>query len=199
MTTLNSYDKLIEYPKEKGLVFETHRDEKKFLVSTSDRILNTKYVAFEKDSLLFLAYDSFASRGLMSQTFTGVFKIFHNNIDSEISIFKRDWSDNIFRRNRKKVNDKYVDRNLTIICKKSKMNFDCLDETFVNNYLALNNIISPLELLIRYDYLGFLSNYENKHIIGIETNQWISNHQEVDELINKGEILIDKIITNTCG
>jgi len=197
MQEISSFDKLIEYPQVNGLVYETHRDEKRFIVSTSDPILNTKYVTFEKGSLLFLAYDSFGAKAFMNQTFTGVFKIFPKNIKCDISIFKREWADNIFRRKRVKTYNNYVDKNLTIISKKGEINLELINKDFVKDYFALNDIVTPIELLIKFDYLGFLTKYTNKNIVGVETNQWISETKDINSLISQGEILIDKILYNT--
>ena len=75
MDERSAFDILLDYPKQHGLPFETHLDNKKILfISLMYPILHTKYVIFKKDSLFFCAYDSFAAKAYTSITFSGVYK-----------------------------------------------------------------------------------------------------------------------------
>lgn len=54
MENLNTFDRLLNYPIENKLEYETHRSEKRFFIVPSDPILNTKYIAFKKQNLSFV-------------------------------------------------------------------------------------------------------------------------------------------------
>ncbi len=73
MIVRNSIDILLDYPKERGLIYETNESKERFFLSTNDPFLDTKYVIFKIDSLIFCAYDSYAVKPFMSKTFTGVY------------------------------------------------------------------------------------------------------------------------------
>ena len=106
-------EQLLDYPKNKNLHYETHKSNKRFLLMPTDPILNTKYVLFKKDDLIFFAYDSYGAKAHMSQTFTGLYSLSNFEDDFECEITKRFWLDN-FRTRIKKTGIKRIDDNLTI-------------------------------------------------------------------------------------
>ena len=69
MKDRSAFDILLDYPKEKGWPYESHERNKRFYLTSGDPILNTKYIIFKNDSLLFFAYDSFSTKAFMNQTF----------------------------------------------------------------------------------------------------------------------------------
>jgi hypothetical protein len=192
MKDRNAFEILQDYPKEKGLAFETHESERHFYLTPNDPILNTKFVIFKKESIVFFAYDSFATKAFMNQTFTGIYSISNLENDFECEINKKDWLDN-FRRNKWKTGNQKVGNNLTLISKSAKRNNNCVTEDIVSLFLKLNNSIKPIKLIIQKDYLPLIQDFKNNNIVGLETNQWIYKSEEIDLLLNLGGEIIKKL------
>lgn len=192
MKERNAFEILQDYPKEKGLIFETHESNRHFYLTPNDPILNTKYVIFEKDSLIFFAYDSFATKAFMNQTFTGIFSISNLENDFECEINRKDWLDN-FSRNKRKTGNKNIDDNFTFTSRSNRRIHEWFTEDISTLFLQLNNSIIPLKIKIQNDYLPLIEDFKNKNIIGIETNRWIYKSEEIDNLLNLGGEIIKKL------
>ena len=184
-------DQLLDYPKAKGLDFETSKSNKRFLLMPSDPILNTKYVLFKKDDLIFFAYDSHGAKAHMSRTFTGVYSLSNFEVDFECEITKRFWLDN-FRTRIKKTGVKKIDNNLTIRSHADRYIKECITEKIMTLFLELSKTVTPVKLLIKTDYLSLIGDFKSKNIIGLETNQWIYKTNEIEALLDiGGEIIND--------
>lgn len=185
-------DQLLDYPKDKELHYETHKSNKRFLLTPADPILNTKYVLFKKDDLIFFAYDSYGAKAHMSQTFTGVYSLsgFEDNFECEIT--KRYWLDN-FRTRKKKTGVKRIDDKLTIRSHSDRNMVQLINEKIMSLFLELNNTITPVKLIIKNDYLRLIGDFKSKSIIGLETNQWIYKTEEIEALLDMGEEIIEEI------
>jgi hypothetical protein len=197
MNERDSFEILLDYPAEHGLVYETHQDNKRFYLFASDPILRTKYVVFKIDSLTFLAYDSFAAKAYMNKTFTGIYQPVMMSENIELKAYKKDWMDYFIRFRKIKTGQKYIDDNLTITSKSKNASKLLTDQT-VTLFNKINQSISPLQLLIQNDYLSIVRDFEGKNVIGLETNQWIYKKEELDVFINSGRELIETIV-NACA
>jgi len=136
MEEKSSFDILLNYPKERGLAFETNRNIERFYLSTNDPILNTKYVLFKTDSILFYAFDSYAAKAFTTKTFTGVYSVLDWNNDFECRVYKKDWLDSFLRKNKKKTGNKNIDRKLTITTKSAQVKN--IIDTECGNIYAIN-------------------------------------------------------------
>ncbi len=114
---------------------------KKVFILPNDPILNTKYIAFKMQNLMFCAYDSYVAKAGSTQTFTGVYCPIRLKPEMEL--------------------EKYI---------------------------------NPIKLIIQHNYIPIISELKGKQVIGLETNQWISKKEEVDQFLNLGDILIKSII-----
>ena len=192
MNERSAYEVLMDYPKEKGLIYESHKSDTRFYLTPDDPMLNTKFVVFKINSSVFMAYDSYSTKAFMNQTFTGIYSISTLEKDFECEINKKYLLDN-FRRNRKKTGNKYIDSNLTYISKSDKKVNEWLTEEISSLFLELANTIQPIKILVKKDYLPLIKDFKTKNIIGIETNQWIYKREEIDVLINSGAEIIRKL------
>lgn len=183
---------LLDYPKDKGLFYETHKSYGRFYISSRDPILNTKYVIFKKDSLIFLAYDSYATKAFMNQTFTGVYSLSNYDNDFECEITRKIWLDN-FRTKKKKTGIKRIDDNLTIISKSDRKIKECVTEKIMSLFLQLGNTITPVKLIFKTDYLRLIDDFKSKNIIGLETNKWIYKPAEIELLLHIGGEIIEEL------
>lgn len=192
MKERNAFDILIEYPIKHGLDFDTHRDYRRFLLSPADPVLNTKFVVFKSDSLFFYAYDSYAAKAYMTKTFTGLYSYLSNSADTELKVYKKDFTDTFLRINKRKTGLKHIDDQLTITSKSKEFSFS-LSENYVSLFLEMNKIFSPFHLIIQNDYLQNIDELKNKKVIGLETQQWLYKEEDIDLFLRLGNELIQKI------
>jgi len=198
MENMNSFDVLLRYPEENGLIYESHLDEKRLYLSPNDTLLNTKYIVFKKRNLIFCAYDSYAAKVNSSQTFTGVYCPIRLNPELELKLCRKHWSDSFFVLNKRKTGVEVIDRNFTVTAAKP-WNFESiLSEKEAHLFLELEKRIKPLKLVIQHDYMPMIGELKGRQVIGIETNQWICQKEDVDSFLSLGEKLIDNII-NACN
>ena len=194
MENLNSFDQLLNYPEENGLIYESHHDEKRLYLSPNDQLVNTKYIVFKKRNLIFCAYDSFTAKIGSSRTFTGIYSPIRLNPEMELELSRKHWSDYILLFNKRKTGADVIDRNFTITATK-RWNFESvLSEKEAHLFLELEKQIHPLKLIIQHNYIPIISELKGKQVIGLETKQWISTKKDVDQFLNLGGMLIENII-----
>lgn len=195
MEERSAFDILLDYPKERGLTFETNRSTERFHLSTNDPILNTKYVLFKTDSILFYAFDSYAAKALTTKTFTGIYSVLDWKNDFECSVYKKDWLDSFLRKNKKKTGNKNIDRKLTITTKSAQIK-NIIDAEVAATFMQLAKRITPVQLIIQDDYLPMIKDLTGKKVIGIETSQWIYQHKDIDTLLKYGGEIMGRIKAN---
>jgi hypothetical protein len=161
-----------------------------------DPILNTKYVIFKKDSLFFCAFDTFATKAFMNKTFTGLYGLIDLPEKFEYKIYVKDWLDHFLRFNKLKSGLDYIDKYLTITSKHKWLNC-LLSKESVSIFKEIQSNIYPIELFIQNDYLDIITDLKGKKIIGLETNKWIYEKDDVDLFIDFGSKLLVNII-NDC-
>lgn len=192
MEERNAFDVLQDYPKELGLEYDVTDSDRRFYIIPNDPLLNRKYVAFRKNEILYFAYDSYAAKNFMSQTFTGVYLI--SNLDSkfECEIRKRDWLD-IFSTNKKKTGNIQVDAKLSFVSKSDMYSNAWLTEEVAYLFLQLESKIRPIKIIVKDDYLPLISAFKGHSIMGIETNKWVYKKDEVDAFISIGAQILKKL------
>jgi hypothetical protein len=188
----SAFEILLDYPKSKGLPFETHSNNKRFYLTPNDPILKTKYVFFKKDSLFFFAYDSFSTKAFMNQTFSGIYSISKYDSDFECEINKKIWID-IFRMGRKKTGIKVIDNNLTLLSNSDRKIKEFVNERIVSKFLQLENEINPIKLIVKKDYLELIDELKSQSIIGLETNRWVYERDEIESLFENGREIIEEL------
>jgi hypothetical protein len=192
MEDRSAFEVLLDYPKSKGLPFETHKNSRRFYVSSNDPILKTKYVLFKEGALFFFAYDSFSSKASMNQTFSGIYSISNINKGFECEISKKYWVDFV-RRGRKKTGIKVIDDNLTILSNSDRIIKEFVNKRIATKLLQLESEISPLRLIVKKDYLELIDELKAKSIIGLETNRWIYEREEIESLFENGREIIEEL------
>ena len=192
MNERSAFDILLDYAKEKGFDFDTNKTSKHFIVP-GDPLLNTKYVVFKKEDVYFVAHDSYAAKAYLSKTFSGVYSVIDIKQDFECKIYKKDWLDKFLRKNRVKAGSKLIDDNLTITSDSRRFIPGLISDRHVKLFLELSDRITPIELLIQYNYLPFIRGLDKKRIIGLETNNWLYRNEDLDSLLNLGGELIENI------
>lgn len=188
------FEQLLKYPKENGLKYETHIDEKRLYLAPNDPILNTKFIVFKKQNLIFCAYDSYTAKLGSAQTFTGIYSSISLNTEKELELSRKHWTDYILLFNKRKTGVDLIDQNFTITASKT-WNFQSLiSEKEVHLFLELEKQIHPMKLIIQHNYIPMISELKDKQVIGLETNQWISKKEDIDHLLKLGGKLIENII-----
>jgi hypothetical protein len=190
----NPFNQLLKYAKENGLACETHLDEKRLLLSPNDPILNTKYITIKKGNLTFCTFDSYGAKLGSSQTFAGIFCAIRLKPEMELELSRKHWSDHILVFNKRKTGVSVIDRDFTLSASK-EWNFQVLlSEKEAHLFMEIEKQIKPLKLIIQHDYISVISDLKGQQVIGLETNQWISQKEDVDCFLTLGEKLIENII-----
>ncbi len=198
ITEKTTFDILFDKLSDRGLQPEKRISERTFIVPGKDRLSNTKYIIAKIKSLFFCAYDSYGTSAFSSNTFTGIYSIINLPPETECHIYKKDWVDLILRKNKRKLGIKFIDENLTITSSTNWTPSLLLDLNDVNLFREINKSIAPLKITIQHDYLSIIEELKGKTIIGIETDSWISDDNDLDLLINSGGQLIVNM-TNACA
>jgi len=197
MADRTTFDILFDRLTARGMNPEKHVSERSFIVPGKDRLLNTKFIVASYKTLFYFAYDSYGTSAYSSKTFTGIYGVINLPPDTDCHIYKKDWIDLIFRRHKRKTGIKFIDENLTITSVTDWIPSLLLKETDVRLYLEINKRINPLKIIIEYDYLSMIPDLGGKTIVGIETDLWLTEDNDLDTLIVVGGRLIENII-NAC-
>lgn len=144
------------------------------------------------DSIFFLA------RSNVSSSFTGIYSSVELPLEAEYKVYKRNWFDFLFFQKRQKVGVKYIDENLTIISPKW-IPLKELDLKNANLFLDINKAGKPYKLILENNYLlSIIKPLTDKKIIGIETNDWLYEKKDLENLLNFGVELIRKMKNACC-
>jgi len=144
------------------------------------------------DSIFFLA------RSNVSSSFTGIYSSVELPLEAEYKVYKRNWFDFLFFQKRQKVGVKYIDENLTIISPKWIPSKE-LDFKNTNLFLDINKTGKPYNLILENNYLlSIIEPLTDKKIIGIETNDWLYEKEDLENLLNFGVELI-RSMKNSCS
>ena len=198
MTDRSAFDILFDRLSERGMQPEKHISERNFIVPGKDRLSNTKYITAKKNSLFFCAYDSYGTSAYSSRTFTGIYSPLDLPSETDCHVYRKDWIDRFFRRNKRKSGIRFIDEKLTITSSNSWTPATLLTPHGVALFLEINKSIAPLEILIRYDHLSFIESLKGKTVLGLETNSWIYDNNDLDSLVNSGGQLIESM-ANACS
>ena len=196
MTKNTAFDKLSEYPKKLGLEFDTHQSRQRLYLFPDDPIENTKFVIFKVSDLFFQAFDSVAAKAYVSKTFTGLYGLINLPIETNLKVYKRDWTDKFLRSHKRKLGDSNIDKNLTITSRSKSIPNGLITEKTCEIFLNLYAIISPVKIIIDFDYVNRIADLRNKVVVGVETNQWLYDNSNVDQFISLGGDIISNFISN---
>ena len=170
------------YVVDKGTFFPRHN---RFASSSTVTVLLS-------DSTYFLA------RSNVSSSFTGIYSSIELPVEAEYKVYKRNWFDFLFFPKRKKVGIKHIDENLTIVSTKWIPSRE-LNLENANLFLEINKTKKPYKLVVENKYLfSIIEPLIDKKIIGIETNDWLYEKKDLENLLKIGGDLIKKI-KNACA
>jgi hypothetical protein len=198
MADKTAFDILFDNLSGRGLLPKRQISERNFIVPGKDRMSNTKYIIARNKTFYFCAYDSHGTSAYSSRTFTGIYSSINLPPETECHIYKKDWVDLILRIHKRKSGIKFIDENLTITSATDWTPSLLLNSTDVNLYLEINKRIEPLKITIQHDYLAIIEELKDKTIIGIETDLWLYEENDLDFFINIGGQLIENM-TNACA
>jgi hypothetical protein len=198
MADKTAFDILFDNLSARGLLPKRQISERNFIVPGVDRMSNTKYIIAKNKTFYFCAYDSHGTSAYSSKTFTGIYSSINLPPETDCHIYKKDWVDLILRKHKRKSGIKFIDENLTITSATDWTPSLLLNSTDVNLYLEINKRIEPIKITIQHDYLAIIEELKDKTIIGIETDLWLYEENDLDFLINLGGQLIEKM-TNACA
>jgi hypothetical protein len=192
MIEQSAFDILFEKLTKRGFKPICNKTEKSFIQPGPERFLNVKYVVAPIGDLFFLASDNFSTGQYTSSTYSGIYSASKAINFTECRVYKKDWTDMLLRVNKKKSGIEYIDKNLTVTSSSD------ITPVFRHNdvklFLDLHDIIHPLKIVFASNYLPVIESLVNENIVGIETNYWVYQDNELDALLSKGVQLILSLI-----
>jgi hypothetical protein len=198
MKERTAFDILIENLKKRGIEPISNRIEKSFVVPGSDRFYNLKYIIAPIEDSYFIACDSFSAKQYTSSTYSGIYSSFDRSRFNDCKVYKKDWVDLFFRKNKKKTGIDYIDNNLTITSKSTNNPAILLKYNDIKEFLSLHDKITPLKMIFEKDYIQIIDSLKDKSVVGIETNYWVYQEEVLDLLLDKGIHLINNL-KNACA
>lgn len=195
MTEKTAFDVLYDKLQLRGMQPERQSSERNFIVPGVDRLSNTKYIIARTKTFCFCAYDSHGTSAYSSRTFTGVYSPVNLPPETECRIYKKDWIDKVLRKHKRKSGIPFIDANLTITSATHWTPSLLLKQEDVNLYLEINKCIAPLTIIIQHDYFSIIDELNDKTIIGIETDRWLFEDNDLDCILNLGGQLIENMTT----
>lgn len=185
-------DKLMENLAELGFSPDAHVVKKGTLFPPHNRFASsTTVTVILSDSTYFLA------RSNVSSPFTGIYSSIKLPVEAEYKVHKRSWFDFLFFPKRQKVGIKHIDKNLTIVSPKWIPSKE-LNLENANLFLEINKAGKPYKLVVQNNYFSIIKPLIDKKIIGIETDDWLYEKEELKNLFTIGGELIRKI-KSTCN
>ena len=199
MNIFEDYQKIAQ---QNGFLFEGMEDNKTFLLTASDRILNSKHCLLSKNEMVYFAYDSYAAKVGMSSTFSGVYttisNVYFTNFKAEIT--KRFWFDFIEGKKKIKTKDSFIDKHLAITTNNIEQLLRIIDVRIADNYLETWAKHPPLKIIFETNYLPYIVFFKDKLIVGIESNEWIMPDNFVTTFNDLQELIAEIILkTNKFG
>jgi hypothetical protein len=193
MEAKSGLDMLLENLVELGFSPDVSLVDKGSFLPRQNRFASSNTVTvLLSDSIFFLA------RSNVSSSFTGIYSSVELPLEAEYKVYKRNWFDFLFFQKRQKVGVKYIDENLTIISPKW-IPLKELDLKNTNLFLDINKTGKPYKLILENNYLlSIIKPLTDKKIIGIETNDWLYEKEDLENLLNFGVELIRKMKNACC-
>lgn len=189
----SSVDILIDNLKSRGISCESNNTASRFVLPSVEQMMNAKYVVASLDSCFFLAHDSYAAKAQTTSTYTGLYADVYVSAEVECKIYKKEWTDLLFRSGKRKTGVPYIDDKLTITTTSGWTPSNILSPDDVALFLEMSKQISPLKLVIQRDYIPVIGELQGKTIVGIETNSWLYEGKDLDLLLDKGVKLINSL------
>ena len=158
-----------------GYEFECFAESRQIYLGrlSDDPMLNNKFCYFTNDRYLFWAFDSFGAKFGMHQTYSGVYrwvKLPEPAFECRMEKFFR--LDVLLKGKRNRLGIPEVDKKVTIHTNNKTLAGQFITPRVVKDFLSLNELAGPLELVIGNQYIPRFKGHENEQLIGMETNRW---------------------------
>ncbi len=193
----SSIEILTQFAKKNNFECWTSRNLKRHYITPNDSFLNSKYFIMEIPSdahtYYYCASDSFAAKAFSTSTYSGIYRGFSNLICPSLKIRKRFWVDHLSFNRRIKLGNPEFDKSVQIQCNDRNFAQNVASLKVGSELLKFNDCISPFDIIIEPNFMSFNAQIESKSIIGMETNSWIINEDELGLLLNKGIKLLNLI------
>lgn len=161
-----------------GFQFQENQEEIKVLGSDNGHRVCAKYVFIKKEEVIYYAYDMYAPKACMSNTYAGFYvEIDLGNSDLECNISRKTnfVIDFLLNGMGKKTGNRFVDRHLIIKTNDIQTIRHLITKSVTQKYIKLHHIISPVTIVFGKgdDILPRLAFLKGKMIVGLQTVVWI--------------------------
>ena len=187
MKELTSVEIIKDYSARHGYEFMSSSEYEKHHLYPNDPVLNTKYCVSKfriKNIDFFLCqHDYFSTQMGMNNTYCGLFRKNNHNIEFQITV--KDWFDNLSFHKHQKTGSSFIDDNFVIHSLENLLD-KYINVDLAKEFIALSKKISPVKLISAESYINYVPGMSSGHILGIVTNKWLTDDNELDMFIEKG-------------
>ncbi|MEI7663080.1 MAG: hypothetical protein WCK34_12810 [Bacteroidota bacterium] len=187
MEELSSVEILEKYSLRHGYEFMTSSDYEKHNLFPLDPVLNTKYcvskVRSGNETFYLCQHDYFATRTGMRNTYCGLFKSSNHPVEFQITV--RDWMDNLTLHRHQKTGSPFIDKNL-VISSAENVYDRYLTIKSAEEIISLSKQVAPIKMISAESYIHYVPELKKGYIIGIVTNNWLTDDHLLDLFIEKG-------------
>lgn len=170
------YKKIAE---EKGYQYSDERTDITAFGSDNGNKVRTEFCLLEKEDCFYFAYDMYAPKAYLNNTYSGVYTFLNSVDDIECELIRKEKSffNFIIYSSSNKTGDQYIDKNLYIKTNHSDLLKKHITHEIVDAYIKLwdSSPILPIKIIIGKgeDILPSIPAYKDKLIVGTQVNSWV--------------------------
>lgn len=161
------------------------------LPKLANRYIASRYVIFDLSMiypcLYFIFYDSStgSSYRCWGNTFCGLFMEI-KDIDANITITERDWTDIFSLKERVLTGDPLIDNQITINTNHNPNNHILLSEFKLRQLTQLMEVLKPFQMEVEVNAWNIVPELEQKTVVSLTVNRWLTNEEDIHFLITEG-------------
>lgn len=161
--------------RKRNLIFGSSRENDSFLDVGNYPILFNKFCYLLKGELLFWAFDSYAVKFGMNQTYSGLYR-WVKLADPEFycRLSERFFMDMLTGGKRDKLGIPDIDGKVTLHTSDKVFAGKMVTKDLVDKFLNLSGELTPVEFVVNPGYIPRFKGREEEQLVGLETKRWYS-------------------------
>lgn len=156
------------------------------------KLINTKHFVLKYPTETYTYYFCASDKGA-NATYSGLYGNYSKYKTPELTISPRYWIDRFIIKQRKKSGISALDKKISISCSNEKLVKAVVDPKLGDEFVQLSKKLTPIELVIENNDLKYNTEMGSESIIGIRTNRWITEENELKLLLDQGSKLLNMV------
>jgi len=193
----SSIEILTAFAKKNNLQYWKNTNYQHNLLVPGDPFISTKFFVMEcisgQHTYYYCAYDSFSSKAYSGRCYSGIYRDFSHKETPDLKVRPKFWIDKLSFKRKIKMGSNELDKKLLIQSSDADFANKIVSQKLGLAFIKLYKLISPIDLIIDTNYLSYNTQLKGKSIIGIETNEWITENDQLNLLFDKGIDLLDLV------